>query len=277
MGTGFCGESVFTDITTQACTTYGVQFTIGPVAGNQNQQWDTLIVGQCPTGLYFGAGNSGQLTFNNAHIENCSTYGIHVNASGATGITFNEPWFVNNPIGVQGTAGGILEFKGGAWQTTGAAGDKFFNLSATSNFSIKISGNPLKLSTPTSEIVAVDINNFHGAMYRKSTTTGTMFGNFTTSLCFQGRGIMSETATVLPNNLDGSTAIANGASSVAVTFARAEADANYKIVANVDFGTGTSAYFPGVSIGSKTTAGFTAYFSGAAPTTGYALNWVLTR
>lgn len=277
MGEGFCGESVFTNITAQACTTYGVEFSIGPVAGNQGQQWDNLVIGQCPTGIYFGAANAGQLTFNNAHIENCTSYGVRSNNDGATGITFNEPWFVNNPVGFKGTLGGTFEFKGGVWKTTGAAGDTFFTLDATSNFNILISGNPVKNSTPTNEIVAADINSFKGAMLRTSATQGSMFGTVDTRIRFQCRGIMSETATVGPNNLVGTTAIGNGVSSVAVSFARAETDTNYRITANVDFGTGVSAWHPGVSIGNKSTSGFTAYFSSASPSTGYSINWMLMR
>jgi hypothetical protein len=202
---------------------------------------------------------------------------VQSNNAGATGIVFNDPWFVNNPVGFKGTLGGQFEFKGGVWQTTGSAGDTFFTLDAASNFNILLSGNPVKSSSPTNDIVATDINSFRGALTRTSTTQATLSSATDTRIVLQTRGIRSETATVSPVNLVGTTAISNGATSVAVTFARAETNTSYQVTANVDFGTGVSAWMPGVSIGIKATSGFTAYFSSAAPAGGYAINWMLMR
>lgn len=278
MGKGFCGESSFDTIVIQSCTTYGMEFNIGPVAGAQGLTFTNFVTGQCPTGVYFGAGTNGMINFNGCHFENLTSYGVRINNASVGAINFNQSWFVNNPIGLQGDAGTVVNLDSCVWQTTGAAGDKYISLSATSNFNINLSGEHKKNgSAPTSEITAIDINNFKGGLLRTSTTAGTISGIYDTKLRFQGRGIMSETATVGPNNLVGNIAIANGASSVAVTFARAETDTNYRVTANVDFGTGASAYNPGVSIGSKSTTGFTAYLSSAAPTSGYALNWMLMR
>jgi hypothetical protein len=279
MGEGFCGESVFSNITVQNCTTYGLEFSIGPVAGNQGQHWDTFIVGQCPTGIYFGAGNSGNITFTNAHVENNTSYGVRFNNSGASGITFNQPRFVNNPVGVQCDAGGVITFNGGSWQTTGSAGDTYITVSATSNFSINLTGNHRKSgSTPTNDLVATDIGSFEGAVSRKGLTTGTIIGRYDTKLRVQVRGIMSETATVGPNNLCGEVAIGSGASTVSVTLPRAESDANYFVYVQVSIaGAFGNTWQPACTVDTIATTGFRVYFSSAAPSAGFALRWMIAR
>lgn len=279
MGEGFCGESLFTNITIQDCTTYGLEFSIGPVAGNQGQHWDTFGVGQCPTGIYFGAGNSGNITFTNAHIENNITYGVQFNNSGASGVTFNQSRFVNNPVGVQCNAGGVITFNGGTWQTAGSSGNTYITVSASSNFSINLTGNHrTQGSTPTNGIVASDMGVFFGAIARKSSTTGVISSVQDSKLRIQSLGFMSETATVAPNNFCGSAAISNGVSTVSVTLPRAETDANYFVYVQVAIaGTSGNLWQPACTVDTITTTGFRVYFSSSSPSAGFILNWMITR
>lgn len=279
MGEGFCGESLFSNITVQDCTTYGLEFSIGPVAGNQGQHWDTFGVGQCPTGIYFGAGNSGNITFTNAQIENNTTYGVQFNNSGASGVTFNQSRFVNNPVGVQCDAGGVITFNGGSWQTAGSAGDTYITVSAASNFGINLTGNHRKSgSTPTDEIAAADMGSLIGAVARKSATTGTITGQYDTKLRVQSRGFMSETATVAPNNFCGAVAIGNGVSTVSVTLPREETDADYFVYVQVAIvGAFGNTWQPACTVDTITTTGFRVYFSSSSPSAGFVLRWMVTR
>ena len=137
---------------------------------------------------------------------------------------------------------------------------------------------PSSGSAPTDHIAAADINSVRGSFQRKSATAGTFSSAMNQSTFLQTRGIASETSTVAASNLSGSTAIANGATSAAVTFTRTESDAAYRIVPTVSNGAASGAtWTPAISIGSKTTGGFTAYFSVAAPAAGWVIEWVLMR
>jgi hypothetical protein len=278
MGEGFCGESTFSNITCQACTTYGLQFSIGPVTGNQGQHWDTYITGQCPIGIYFGAANSGPISFTNAHIEGSTTYGVQFNSSGATGISFNSSWFVNNPIAIQGDAGGIISFSNCEFTATSVA-NYYVYLSATSNFNITFDGyQKLTGTTPTTQLVSPDINSFRGAMIRTAATTGSIVNNYSTVLGLQTRGLMSESATVRGSNLAGLIAIANGATTSSVTFTRTETDADYNVFVQAYIaGTSGTTWTPAIMIDSKSTTGFRAVFSSAAPSAGFAISWFIVR
>lgn len=279
MGEGFCGESVFSNITILSCNTYALEFSIGPVAGNQGQHWDTLAIGLCPTAIYFGAGNVGNITFTNAHIEASTNYGVWFNSVSASGITFNQCRFVNNPVGVQCDAGGLITFNGGNWKTTGSASDNYIKTTALSSFLINLTGNHKKEgSAPTNEISAFDISSFEGSVLRTGTTTGTILGRYDTKLRVQVRGLMSETATVGPNNLCGELAIANGASSVSITLPRSEPDGNYFVYVQVSIaGASGNLWQPACTVDTITTTGFRVYFSSAAPSGGFALRWLITR
>jgi len=280
MGVGFCGESEFHNIVVQVCTNTCITFSIsGTGVGPQGLTFDTLVLGGAPIGLNFTAASAGVITFNNLHAENVPTV-CKTNSATLSALVFDKCWFVNFATrALQGVLGGNITFANCLWSNTILTPTDFINLAAASNFLINFVGTQtVSGNLPASQIVTTDINTVRGSYIRTSATNGTLSTTFQTYLGVQVRGIMSETATVRPNNLSGATAIANGGTSVAITFARAETDAAYKIAATVDWGASAPpAWAHNLQVGSKTTAGFSVTFGAAAPAGGASLNWVLTR
>ena len=279
MGVGFCGESVFSNIWTLNCTTYGIQFSVGPVAGSQGLHWDTVGCGGCPTGIYFGAANAGAITFTNGHFENSSSYGVRINNVGATGLMFTNCRYVGSPVGIQCNAGGNITLNGGAFESAGGAGDTYITTSALSNFQINLVGEFSKSGgTPTNEIVATDIASFRGGIVRKSSTAGTISGWYDNKLRVQARGFMSETATVGINNFCGEAAIGNGATFVDITLPRSETDNAYYVYAQISIiGNFGAVWQAAHTVGNITTTGFRVNFSSAAPSAGFTLRWLIAR
>jgi len=283
LGFGFTGESVFDNITVVGVTGKCVEFVTNSVpVGAQGLNFNGLFLGQSAQGIVFNGGTAGILVFNGLHVENMSTNCVEFNSSATAQVIFNNPWLVRAPALIKGNAGSIVDIVSGTWEVNNVA-HKYIELSAASNFLIKLSGNHRRITSgtgvsPTDDITATDISSIYGSVLRKSATTGTIAPRREAGLTWQGRGIMSETATVTPNNLTGATAIGNGSSSVAIVFARAEPDTSYRIAASVDWGASVPpAWNHNLQVGSKTTAGFTVSFGAAAPAGGAVLNWVLTR
>ncbi len=283
-GYGFTGESSLSNIAIQFMLTSCCDFTINTaLTGPQGLNLINLAVGWSPYGIRMLAGTAGIIKYDMLHVESCSTAGVYLNSPNISKVVFESPWIAKCPVGILGDAGGPVSISNPTFQGTGNAADSYIKLNATSNFLIIIHGNPISQAptsgtSPTNQISATDISSVRGAMFRTSATTGTLNAQFSTMLANQTRGIMSETATVRPNNLSGTAAISSGATSVAITFTRTEADTSYHIRANASAGTGSgSGWTPGISIGNKTINGFTAYFSSAAPSAGWALDWLLSR
>jgi hypothetical protein len=82
---------------------------------------------------------------------------------------------------------------------------------------------------------------------------------------------------VAPNNISGSITISNGVSSQIISFLTSEVDTNYRIIPVVSNGVSSSAWNPSLSVGLKTTNGFTVYFSSTSPSGTYKLEWLLVR
>lgn len=280
MGVGFCGESEFHNVVIQVCTNTCITFSIsGTGVGPQGLTFNTLVLGGAPIGLKFNAATVGAITFNNLHAENVPIC-AQTNSASLGSVLFNECWFVNfATYAFQGVSGGAVTFTNCVWSNTTLTPSNFIKLDATSNFVVTLAGSQtVSGNLPTDQILSTDINSVRGGFIRKSTTQGTIASTFQTYLGVQVRGIMSETATVRPNNLSGSTAIANGATTAAVTFSRTETDAAYRVIPTVSNGASSAVTWqPAISIGSKTTGGFTAYFSSAAPAAGWSIEWVLMR
>lgn len=283
LGFGFTGESVFSNIAIVGMTGKCVEFVTNSVpVGPQGLNFNGLWLGQSGQGIVFNGGTAGQIIFNGLHVENMTTNCIEFNSAATAQVTLNNPWLVRAPSLIKCNAGGVVDIVSGTWEVINAA-HKYIEVTASSSFLIKLSGNHRRITSgtgvaPTDDITAPDINVVYGTMLRKSTTAATIVPRREAGLTWQGRGIMSETATVAPNNLSGGTAIANGATSTAVTFSRNETDTGFRVQAVVSNGTASgSTWTPSISIGSKATTGFTAYFSSAAPAGGWTLEWVLTR
>lgn len=282
LGYGFTGESTISALNIQFCTTSCLDFTINAaLTGPQGLNFVGLNVGWSPYGVRMLAGTAGNIKFDMLHIERCTTAGLYLNSSSINKVILDTPWFVKCPDAILGAAGGQIDIYSPQFRNNGSATDTFLKLTAASNFVVSIAGSPLVVSSgvaSTDHIVVPDMSSVLGAVQRKSSTTGTLSQYFDKHHWQQSRGIMSETATVAPNNLAGWQAIAGGASSVTITFARAETDAAYRIVESVDIGSGTiTAWIPKRLVGNKTTTGFTVYFDTAAPSGGYSINWVLVR
>jgi hypothetical protein len=283
-GIGFTGESTFTNICSQfhltSCTDISIN---GALIGAQGLNFNGLIGGWSPNGVRVLAGTAGNLKFDMLHMEHCTTAGFYTNSGSITKIVLESPWLAACAKAFLGDAGGHVCINNGTWQGAGSTTDNFIKLNAASNFTILLSGQhtivaPNTGSAPTDHVSTTDIGTIKGFIQRKSATTGTINSNVLETLFLQTRGIVSETSTVFANNLGGNTTIGNGVSSVAVTFLRAESDTNYRIIATVDWGTATgTTWMPSLSIGSKSTAGFTAYFGTAAPVGGSILDWMLVR
>ena len=242
-----------------------------------------LVGGWSPYGVRMLAGTAGIIKFDLLHLEVCTTAGLYLNSASISKVVLTQPWLAKCVKSILGDAGGPLVIYDGTWQGAGNTTDNYIKLNAASNFIVQLLGQhsiiaPASGSAPTDHISATDINSVRGAFLRKSTTAGTFSTAMNQSTFLQTRGIAGEASTVAASNLSGSTAIANGATTAAVTFARTEADASYRIVPTVSNGAASGAtWTPAISIGSKTTGGFTAYFSGAAPAAGWVIEWVLMR
>jgi len=278
MGEGFCGESTINDLVITDCTTYGVEFGISATSvGAQGLTFNNLVIGRCPTGVYFGAGTSGMIVFNSGHFENLDSIGVHLNATNNKGLLFNGSWFVNTPTGFKcDAAATAATFDSCVWETTGAAGDEFVDINSGGPFVFE-GHNQANGTLPTSQIEAYTFDIILGNVDRTSTTTGS-FNDYKISKYYgQFRGLCGEDSLNEAANLTGRVAVGSGASSVNVSLGRTEADANYNVVATINFTTGTPTFFPGYSIGNKSTTGFTVYFSGATPAGGYVLDWILMR
>lgn len=286
LGNGFTGESQFNNMTIQHLDANAIDFTMSGVnVGAQGITFNTLTIGQCLIGMNFTASTAGLITVNEGHFEGPTVAMVKTSGAGTSNkLLINNTWFAFNaagstPEGIWATATGTsnIGIHSCFFQISGSGAAASWIKSTSNNTSFYLSGQNLTSGIPTAEITTTDINTVFGGFYRTSTTVGKIRCSVWTGLNAQVRGLMSETATVLPANLSGGTAIGNGTTSVAITFARAEADANYRVIPTVDFGAGTATWMPGISIGDKLTTGFTAHFSSAAPAGGYSLNWILVR
>jgi hypothetical protein len=284
LGYGFTGESSFSNICSQFALLSNLDFTINPaLTGPQGINFVNFVTGWSPNGVRMLGGTAGNIKFDMLHSEHHTTAAILMASPSINKLVLESPWFAANVAGISGSAGGAVAINNGTWQGAGNLTDTFIKLSAASNFTVSLNGQhtvlpPSTGSAPTDHISVPDISIVRGAVQRKSAVAGSISSNVGQSLFVQTRGITSETGTVLASNLSGSATIGNATSSVAVLFTRAEADTNYKINATVDWGVATGAtWTPTVSIGLKTTAGFTAYFGTVAPAGGAILDWVLTR
>jgi hypothetical protein len=284
LGFGFTGESSFSNICSQFMLTSCCDFTInGVVTGPQGVNFVNLAGGWSPYGVRMLAGTAGIIKFDMLHMESCTSAGLYLNSASISKVVLVSPWIAKCVKGILGDAGGPVVIYDGTWQGAGNTTDNYIDLNAASNFVVQLVGQqvvvaPSSGSAPTDHIAAADISSVRGAFQRKSATAGTFSTAMNQSTFLQTRGIAGEASTVPASNLSGSTGIANGATSASVTFARTEADASYRIVPTVSNGAASGAtWTPAISIGSKTTGGFTAYFSGAAPAGGWVIEWVLMR
>lgn len=284
LGYGFTGESSFSNITSQLMLTSCCDFTINASStGPQGINIVNLAGGWSPYGVRMLAGTAGIIKFDMLHMETCTTAGLYFNSASISKVVLTQPWLAKCVKGFLGDAGGPVVIYDGTWQGAGNVTDNFIKLNATSNFVIQLFGQhsvvaPATGSAPTDQISATDIGSVRGAFLRKSATAGTISAAAVQATFLQTRGIASETSAVVASNLSGEKAIANGASTSTVTFARAEADASFRVIAIVSNGAASgSTWQPAISVGSKTTAGFTVYFSTPAPAASWLVEWVLMR
>lgn len=284
LGYGFTGESSFSNICSQFCTTSCLDFTINPAStGPQGINLVNFSGGWSPYGVRFTAGTAGNIKFDMFHMEQCTAAAVLFDSASVQKVVFDTPWIAKCVSGILGNAGGQIDIVNPQFQGAGNVTDTFIKLTASSNFAINVSGSPIIQapatgSAPTDHISVIDMASVSGAVQRKSSTKGTFNAFFSKRAFLQVRGLMGETATVAPQNLLGTIAIANAATSVSITFTRAEADTAYQIYANINGGTITTpVYAPGIMIGNKTVNGFTAYFSSAAPAGGFSLDWLMVR
>jgi hypothetical protein len=289
MGYGFCGESLFTNISVlyPLDNNYCLEFTTSPVGvGPQGLAFVGCTFGQGFNGVSFRSASRGVISFTDCHFEAFQTAAVTMSYNDNDKVIFSRCWFILNwgssATGILTTALGDIVLDSCSWKASVASAEatqKYIWVNGTTLNGINIIGSHrVTGNVLTTEIVcSVTINSINGRFTRLSSTTGKISSQVLQSNNLQTRGLSGELAMNHAANLTGSIAISSATSSVSITFLRTEPDTSYQIIAIVDFGLGIPGWTPAVSIGNKTVNGFTAYFSAASPAGGYSLNWILVR